>query len=141
MRDGVPVPDPAASWLAEGFAWFLDHEGETLETALLLSVESGGAHGTIWRASRYAKRNQLLHELAASVDGVTWKSAEQISVWLRNIDETSCIDASTEDQRLALGLLLLLNPPRSASQIWRILSETRYLHETPDYSQVDDGAL
>lgn len=141
MRNGRPVPEPAASWLAEGFAWYLEHEGETLDAALMLSVASGGAHATIWRASRYAKRNQLLHDLAVSVGGVTWKAAEQIAAMLQHVDRTGSIEAPTADQRLTLGLLVLLDPPRSASQIWRALSETRHLHETPDYSQVDRDGL
>lgn len=141
MRDGQPVPEPAASWLAEGFAWYLEHEGESLDAALLLTVASGGAHTTIWRACRYAKRNQLLHDLAASVGGVTWKAAEQIAAMLQHVDRTGCIEAPTADQRLALGLLVLLDPPRSVSQIWRALSETRHLHETPAYSQVDREGL
>jgi hypothetical protein len=104
----------------------------------LLKPQPGGAHATVWQESRYTERNRRLHMLAASLQGISWQSAEIISGWLKALRASGSLPPEpTNEQAVNLHLLHLLDAPTSVSQIWRILKETAYLHITPDYSQVE----
>lgn len=138
MQRHEPIPEPAASWLADGLRWFLEHEGVSLDQALELRPPRGGAHLTVWRQRKMAERNRLLHELARSLHGVCWRSAVVIGGWLRELRDSGKLpDEPDTQQAVNVYLLDLLGAPVSGSQIWRTLQETAHLHRIPDYSQVD----
>lgn len=144
LEAGQPVPEPAASWLADGIAWYLNTPGSTIDEALLLKPEPGGAHSTVWRESKYSQRNRLLHQLAESLAGVTWSSAQNIAAWLKALKAGEPLAPEPTGEQVAwLHTLDLLHCPCSVSRVWQILRDTADLHSriTPDYVRVDQDAV
>ncbi len=114
------MPEPVASWLADGLRWYADHEGVSLDEALLLKPAPGKP--SIWRQARYAERDHALHTLAVSLHGVSWQSAEVIAGWLATLKEGDCLPPEPDQaQAIMLYRLNLLDAPSSTSQVWRIL--------------------
>lgn len=134
MREGRPVPAPAAQWLADGVERFLSVQDSRLDDALGLRVPPGGGHCTIWRVAKYGRRDRLLAELAATLQGSTWSRARTIAGWLAG-EAVQAAEPSAHQAEL-LGRLLICRPPRSASQLNRVLSE---LHQRPHYSKHADA--
>jgi len=123
LAAGEPVPEPAARWLADGLRWYLEHEGASLDDALLLKPAQGKP--SIWRQAHYQQRRDDMRKLAEVVDGITWTSAEIISGWLQEMAASDgLVPADLTDSQLRyLVSLYLADAPRSTRRVWGIIRE------------------
>lgn len=124
IREGRPVPEPAAQWLATGVEQFLSTPRSSLDAALGLQVPPGGGHRTIWQVARDARRDQLLLELSGSLQCSPWNTAQILSEWLSGT-RRQFVEPTARQAEL-LGRLVLCKPPHSVSQLYRLL---RDLHQ------------
>ena len=121
LAAGKPVPEPVASWLADGLRWYLEHEGASLDEALLLKPAPGKP--ALWQQARYQERRGDLRKLAEAVDGICWRSAETIAGWLQEMaaSDGQVPAGLTTSQLQYLVPVYLADAPRTPRRVWEII--------------------
>lgn len=120
LRQGAPVPEPAASLLLDGLLRFM--AGSRFEQAMGLQAPRSGQRTPVQIAAM-DRRNAMIRELAELLPGKTGDKADAIAALLSDTGRTRC--GLLEADMLAEELRALkrsgLELPASSRQIRRVI--------------------
>lgn len=120
LRQGAPVPEPAASLLLDGLLRFM--AGSRFEQAMGLQAPRSGQR-TLVQIAAMDRRNTMIRELADLLPGKTGDKADAIAALLSDTGRARC--GILEADMLAEELRALkrsgLELPTSARQIRRVI--------------------
>ena len=120
LRQGAPVPEPAASLLLDGLLRFM--AGSRFEQAMGLQAPRSGQRTPVQIAAM-ERRNAMIRDLAELLPGTTGDKAAAIAALLSDTGRPRC--GILEADRLAEELRVLKQAgydlPTSARQIRRVI--------------------